>query len=520
MKQNNLLFSKRNKADKGTSMGEENNNIKGVFGIPQSPSKASNSKNKNKKEEVETNKNKNKNNEKKIQKVADDYLKNTTSNNRLAILQKETNKLKEKIKSLEEKISKERNDLIKEINQIDEETKKNNTTIKKLSTQFNKQIEVLKKYEENLIIKTKKRSRDKTKSNEEIEKDIKLIEAQIKVFEKRANLYEEDYNLSVKRAEKKENTENELQETLNELNEEISSLKEVIQIMKETDVEHKHCKYNNKKLLEKFKAMNKAYEYELKMAKLLALSEITDEKEEKNGEDNEIEEEEDNETKAVNDEKNILPRIQNLKFSPGTDAALESKIIRKNQIGITHNKSNSINLYKKLSSEFNNNNDRYILEANKNIRINQSNGSIRTEGNFLFKDYENNLLKRIIPIKMINNYKDKFNTLLKHKNEMHEKFKNESCDMKHENLLINNKKDFNTLKIKETNRRNILLSFKSHKLKEKVNLMKKNIKDIIKEIKKEEEKLKRGEKEAKRIEIYFKELSSNTKKTKNPVNET
>ena len=519
MKQNNLLFSKRNKADKGTSMGEENNNIKGVFGIPQSPSKTSNSKNKNKKEEVEINKNQNQNNEKKIQKVADDYLKNATSNNKLASLQKETNKLKEKIKSLEEKISKERNDLIKEINKIDEETKKNNTTIKKLSTQFNKHIEVLKKYEESLIIKTKKRTKDKTKSNEEIEKDIKLIEAQIKVFEKRANLYEEDYNLSVKRAEKKENTENELQETLSELNDEISSLKEVIQIMKKTDVEHKHCKYNNKKLLEEFKAVNKAYEYELKMAKLLALYEISNEKEEKNDEDNEIEEEEDNEAKAVNDEKNILPRIQNLKFSPGTDAALESKIIRKNQIGITHNKSNSIKLYKKLSSEFNNN-DRYILEANKNIRINQSNGNIKTEGNFLFKDYENNLLKRIIPIKMINNYQDKFNTLLKHKNEIHEKFKNESSDMKHENLLINNKKDFNTLKIKEANRRNILLSFKSHKLKEKVNLMKKNIKDIIKEIKKEEEKLKRGEKEGKRIELYFKGLSNNKKKTKNPVNET
>ena len=124
-----------------------------------------------------------------------------------------------------------------------------------------------------------------------------------------------------------------------------------------------------------------------------------------------------------------------------------------------------------------------------------------------------------MPPKMIDNYQNKFNTILKQKNELQEKFKNESCEMRNGNIMLSNKKDFNTLKIKETNRRNAILNLQYHKIEEKVNMMKKNIKDIQRLIQKEDDKLKKSEKEGKRIEIYFKGKKGKKKKTKKPISE-
>ena len=460
MKHNNLLFSKRQKSDKGTSMGDEIDNIKGVFGVSQGGSQDVNKKNKNEKEvkeTKETKEKKGKNNETQIEKVADGYVKKSTPDT-LEDLQNETKSLLKQIKKLQEEIDKERNELISDIKEKDEDLKKNNAIVKKLSDQFNKQIEVLKQYENKLVINTKKRSRDTIKSQEEAQKEIQLIDNQIKIFEKRAAKCQADYILSQKIAIKKEKQEGELQETLKELNEDISVLKTDIQKLKEISIEHIHCKQKNKQIIEEFKAVNKAYEYEIKMAKVLALKEIEEEKEEKDENDNEEKDEGgDNEVKAISDTKNVLPIIQNLKFNPGVDAVLESKIIKRNNVGVKHNKSNSISIYKQISNEFNDS-ERYIKEANKNIRINQSNSNLKTEGNFLFKDYESNVLKRIMPPKMIDNYQNKFNTILKQKNELQEKFKNESCEMRNGNIMLSNKKDFNTLKIKETNRRNAILN--------------------------------------------------------------
>lgn len=518
MKHNNLLFSKRQKSDKGTSMGDDSDNIKGVFGVSQGASKDANEKNKNTKEGKETAEKKGKTNEAQIQKVANDYLKKSSPDT-LEDMQKETKRLRGRLEILKKEINKEREESINIIKEKDEILKKTNVKVKKLSDEFNQKIEVLKQYEDSLVIKTKKRSRDEIKSQEEVEKEIKLVDAQIQIFEKRALKCKSDYQLSKRIAKIKEKQGNELQEQLTELNEEISTLNEDIKKLKETDVIHKHCKLNNQKIIDEFKAVNKAYEYEIKMAKILALNEIAEEKDLKDPKDNEIEEEADNQEKALMEEKNVLPIIHNLKFNPETDAALEAKIIRKNKVGVKHNKSNSTYLYKQVSKEFNNS-EKHIIEANKYIRINQSNGNLKTEGNYLFNDYESNILKKILPQKMINNYQEKFNTILKQKNELREKFKNESCDMKNGNILLNNKKDFNSLQIKETNRRNAMLNLQYHKIEEKVNIMKKNIKDIQRLIQREDDKLRKSEKEGKRIEIYFKGFSGKKKKTKKPINET
>lgn len=509
--QSNLLFSKRkqnDKSDKGTSMGEENNNSNGLLGASQK-----NQKNNNTEEKSETNENKKENNETKIQKVAENYLK-TEEPVSLADLQRRTQKLKDKIKLLEEKIAKERNEVIQDINKYNEEINQNNVQVKKLSNQFNKQIEALKKYEESLNVKEKKKPKTIIKSKEEIEKQMDIVDTQIAIYEQRAKKCEEDYNNSLKVAEKKENAENELQVALSRLNDQISTLKSDLDDMRKTDIEHKHCKRSNRLLLEKFNGVNKAYQYELRLAKLLALNEMED----RHQKDNEIIEEGDSEAKAIKDAKNILPLIHSINFNPNAMIALEAKIIQRNKVGVKCNKSNSINLYKKISKEFNLS-DNYIIEANKNICINQSNGSLKTDDN-LFKDYEHNLLRRIIPEKMMNNYEEKYYTILKQKNDFREKFKNESCDIKNENMLLNNKKDFNNLKLKESNRKNAILNLKKHKLEQKVKQMIKNCQEIKKLIKKEEEKLVKGEKEAKRIEIYFKEMTGKKKKAKKSFDET
>ena len=83
----NLLFSKREKADKATSMGEKQENSEVLLGMSKKNQKKQNSKNKeaNKEEEKKDNENKNKDkgkkkkDENKIEKTGNELIKKTSS---------------------------------------------------------------------------------------------------------------------------------------------------------------------------------------------------------------------------------------------------------------------------------------------------------------------------------------------------------------------------------------------------------------------------------------------------------
>ena len=525
-------------------MGQETQTNQGLLGNPQNNQQDSTTKKKKKKTNKQNAEN-DTDNENQIERASNGYLK-STSTNKLANLKNENIKLNSDLETLASDMEKERENFIKELGQKEKEFAEKNSEMKKISIKYLKNLETLKKYEKNLVVKTKDNPKSKVKSEEEIKNEIKLIEKQIKKYEERANIYKQDYEKSKMTSEKEEKKEQELEGVLSKLNEEIEPLEREVNKLKNILLIHQNCKANSDKLIEEYTSLNKSYQYEIKRAKNLALLEIKegldyDEEQKKDDKENNnkgknrlknIQEkrkkeknnnnkmkdnknkEDENDTKenAKKDMDNFLPKIKNLKFSDlSPSAQLEKKIIKKNKIGINKSPTNNIaiGLYKKLNEEYNDN-ERYIKEANKNIRIESMRKNLKTEENPLFNDYENKMMQKVLSPDIYKSCQDKLNNIIKEKKDIKKKFE-ESYEMKNNNLKIIGDKDFNKLRLKEMERKKAVLEKKCRVLVSKVNDMKKNIKDVKKMIKREEEKIKKRDNERKRIEIYYKRLNENPK---------
>ena len=544
------LFSKREKEDKSTSMGKESEVKNGGTVVSKNPSQKPETENKEgngKKEKVNgKNEKGNKTNENVVQKVDDTTLVNSVN---LRDLQAETRKLQNTIKKLEESISKERNEIINETQEKDYIQTEQNQEIKKITKEYKKNLELLKSYDKILSekeIKLKKNKKDK--NEEELKKEISLVESQVKKFEDRAGQAKENYNKYIRKYETKENQESKLQENLNYLNDELSELNNVVNDLKKMELDHKRCKINIRRLKEEYELA----ESKLKKAQKYALSKNDVIDEDKNNDEN-MEEGDDSEEKAESDEKNLLPKIQNIKFNvnPDNSAALEWKIIKKNKLGLRTNRSSIINVYSKLNTEFdiqerdenekkkkekykeiyeiqmknkknkNKNKDKKSLDNAVKIR-NKSYSNIKTEGNYLFKEKENKLLQKLLPssLNLVDKYQNKFNEMEKQKKEIEKKYNEEINGINKQKFLLNNQNDFNALKMRESNQRQNLLNIKYHKLREKIRILKKQIKDVEDAISKEDKKIKVKDKEAKRLKIYYDGMRQAQEGIKVKVNET
>ena len=544
------LFSKREKEDKSTSMGKESEVKNGGTVVSKNPSQNPETENKEgngKKEKVNgKNEKGNKTNENVVQKVDDTTLVNPVN---LKDLQAETRKLQNTIKKLEESISKERNEIINETQEKDYIQAEQNQEIKKITKEYKKNLELLKSYDKILSekeVKLKKNKKDK--NEEELKKEISLVESQVKKFEDRAGQAKENYNKYIRKYETKENQESKLQENLNYLNDELSELNNVVNDLKKMELDHKRCKINIRRLKEEYELA----ESKLKKAQKYALSKNDVIDEDKNNDEN-MEEGDDSEEKAESDEKNLLPKIQNIKFNvnPDNSAALEWKIIKKNKLGLRTNRSSIINVYSKLNTEFdiqerdenekkkkekykeiyeiqmknkknkNKNKDKKSLDNAVKIR-NKSYSNIKTEGNYLFKEKENKLLQKLLPssLNLVDKYQNKFNEMEKQKKEIEKKYNEEINGINKQKFLLNNQNDFNALKMKESNQRQNLLNIKYHKLREKIRILKNQIKDVEDAISKEDKKIKVKDKEAKRLKIYYDGMRQAQEGIKVKVNET
>ena len=186
MKRKQLLFSKRDKAEKATTMGEDSENQGGNLGLPNNNSKQENNPN------INNNENKNQN-----------QIENITNGVSYEPKQKKQKKpLEQELKELQKKLEEERNYSITETNRLNDEDNKKNIELKKLTTTYNNLIQALKAYDQSLIIRTRKISKYKQKSEEEIKKEIKVAENQIKDYEKRANYNKENYQIFKQQVEK------------------------------------------------------------------------------------------------------------------------------------------------------------------------------------------------------------------------------------------------------------------------------------------------------------------------------
>ena len=497
MRRKQLLFSKRDKAEKSTTMGEDGENQGGNLGIPNNNSQQDSNADKTPKGQ-----NKNYNNgETQIENISNEVLYDPKQ-------KKQKKSLDEELIELQKQLEEERVNSINEANRLNEEDNKKNAELKKLTTIYNNLIQTLKTYDQSLVIRTRKISKYKQKSEEEIKKDIKITETQIKNYEKRANYNKENYQLFKQQVEKEKNKENDLKSVLNNLKEDISSSNEEIKYLKLTSNNHLFCNNENRKLKERLANLNTAYQYEIKRAKQLELMDI----ETKGEDDQEIKEEYDkidDKAKAEEDEKNLLPRINVLKFRGENMQKLEMKILKINKIGVNKSEiiGNAINCYKKLNTEYNDN-DRYKEKEKKNRNVRKIKyNETKIPENYLFTEKEEKIMEKVLPENMYNSCKIKFNDILQQKKELEEQLKTESNNIKIENDDMANKCDFNKMELKTQKLDSLKLVLKSQKLREKINLIKQDIKAMKEKIDKEQKKLN----EENKINMYYRNLQGNKK---------
>ena len=497
MRRKQLLFSKRDKAEKSTTMGEDGENQGGNLGIPNNNSQQDSNADKTPKVQ-----NKNYiNGETQIENISNEVLYDPKQ-------KKQKKSLDEELIELQKQLEEERVNSINEANRLNEEDNKKNTELKKLTTIYNNLIQTLKTYDQSLVIRTRKISKYKQKSEEEIKKDIKITETQIKNYEKRANYNKENYQLFKQQVEKEKNKENDLKSVLNNLKEDISSSNEEIKYLKLTSNNHLFCNNENRKLKERLANLNTAYQYEIKRAKQLELMDI----ETKGEDDQEIKEEYDkidDKAKAEEDEKNLLPRINVLKFRGENMQKLEMKILKINKIGVNKSEiiGNAINCYKKLNTEYNDN-ERYKEKEKKNRNVRKIKyNETKIPENYLFTEKEEKIMEKVLPENMYNSCKIKFNDILQQKKELEEQLKTESNNIKNENDDIANKCDFNKMELKTQKLDSLKLVLKSQKLREKINLIKQDIKAMKEKIDKEQKKLN----EENKINMYYRNLQGNKK---------
>ena len=478
MKRKQLLFSKREKAEKSTTMGQEDENLGNNLGLPNNNSQLSENKNNSNAQEQNAQQN---NENKKIEKVSNEVFNNENKK------KKSKKDLKKELEKLKKELENERKESISKVNEL--------------------LIDVLKTYEQSLVVRTRNISKKK-ETEEDIKKHIKALEAQIKSYEERSNIVEEDFNKFKKYVKIEKNKENDLNTELTDLNSQISDKNQEIKNLKITSNAHLYCASENKKLLDKFSALNTTYQYELKRAKQLALIELG-----KGEADQQIEEEYDqldDKAKAEEDQKNFLPKIKVLKYKGEKMQKLEMKIIKRNKIGI--NKSNEIGnclkYYRKLNTEMNDE-DAYKRNQKKyNSLIRQNNiDEIHSEGNYLFDKEDEKIMEKILPEEKFNSYRNKFEEMLLQKKEAEEVMKTDCDAIKKENETIFNKCEYNNMELKNKKIDNLQLVMKSQKLRDKINNIKQIIKQFREKINKEDKKLK----EENRINNYYKKLKESQK---------
>ena len=497
MRRKQLLFSKREKAEKSTTMGEDNENASGNLGLPNNNEQMPEA---NNDQTPQENKNmKNNDEQKKIEKVS-----NETFNNE-AEKKKPKKNLNEELDKLKKELAKEREESILKVTILNEEDIQKNMELKILTNKFNSMLQILKSYEQNLVIRTRNISKNK-KTEEEIKKRIKVTEAQIESFQERKNTIENEYNSFKKKVESDKNKENELNIELNDLKSQIQEINDEIKNLKIISNIHFYCASENRKLLEKFAALNTSYQYELKRAKQLALIELK-----KDEDDQLIKEEYDKmseNAKAEENEKNVLPKIKVLKLRGENLQKLEMKIIKRNKIGI--NKSSEIGrgikYYNKLNTELNEREKYEKQKYNSLIRKNKY-SEIQIEDNNLFNENEEKIMEKVLPEEMLNNYKNKYNDIYLLKKEAEDKLKTDSNTIKRENETINNKCEYNKMQLKNKKVENLKLVMKSQKLRDKINSLKQKIQSLQGKIAKEKKKLK----EEDRMNNYYKKLQKNQK---------
>ena len=501
MQKKQLLISKREKPEKSTSMGEETKNSNEISEFNQII--------KENNDNINDNSHHTRNNQ-------NNKEEQTTSYEVKILTEKEktisTDDLTKELEELKQKLKEERNKSIIIINELNLKDNELNKEINNLYKKFKILIQKLKIYDKSLVLKTKLLSKiSRTKITEkELKDEIIIKEAQIKLYEKMSYFAKNNYEKLEKNAKKKKDKENTLSDILSKIKNDIEALELQNQKLKIIYNIHLNCEKENKLLIDKYHILETDYNYELKRAKQLDLIKIKEKEE-----DDEVIEEEydqlDEKAKAQKDAK-FLPQLKILKYKGEKLRKLEEQILRINKIGQIKNnvEGNAIKLYKKIDKIFRNK-EYHIIRANSYIRKNRK-IDIVYDDNYLFSENDAKIMEKVIPEKMLVNYKNKYNDILQYKIETQKNINKKSDLIKNESEKFANKFEYRNNRLKDIKMDKLILIIKSQKLRDKINILKRKIKEIKEQIIKEEKKLQEKDNKNKRIYLFFKDFADNKNK--------
>ena len=429
--------------------------------------------------------------------------------------------LNNELEELKKKLKEERIESLTKINELNLKEIEINKKIKNIYKHTINLIQKLKLQNKNVTIDPKFLTRNKNKkTEEEIKNDIKVKEAQIKLYITKANYVKNSFEKNAKNFEEDIKKEKTLEDLVLKFKSEIELKESQIRNLKKIYIIHLNCPKEKKSLIDKYNFIESDYRYELKRAEQLSKIKMK----EKDEEDDIIEEEYDkldDRGKMERDERILLPRLKGLlKFRGEKIQKLEEKIIKLNKIGQFKNevKGNVTSLYKKIENIYKNNkynnNNRYFRNSNTNNNIRKIK-QINIDGGerYLFSDNDAKIMKKVIPDKMFISFNKKYDDLFKNKIETQKIINKERCQLHNTSEILFNKYLFKMFEIKNVKMDKIQLTVRSQKLREKISNLKRNITEIKFKLKKQEKKLKEKEKETKRINLYFKHLQIDEKKS-------
>ena len=424
--------------------------------------------------------------------------------------------LNNELEEFKKKLKEERIESLTKINELNLKEIEINKKIKNIYKHTIKLIQKLKLQNKNVTINPKFLTKNKNKkTEEEIKNDIKVKEAQIKLYITKANYVKNSYEKNAKNFEEDINKEKTLEDLLLKFKSEIELKESQIRNLKKIYIIHLNCPKEKKSLIDKYNFIESDYKYELRRAEQLSKIKMK----EKDEEDDIIEEEYDkldDKGKMEKEERSLLPRLKGLlKFRGEKIQKLEKKIIKLNRIGQFKNdvKGNVTGLYRKIEKIYKNNN-RYFRNSNTNNNI-RKNKQINIDAGerYLFSDNDAKIMKKVIPDKMFYSFNKKYDELFENKIKTQKIINKERCQLHNTSEILFNKYLYKMFELKNVKMDKIQLTVRSQKLREKISNLKRNITEIKFKLKKQEKKLKEKEKETKRINLYFKHLQIDEKKS-------
>ena len=455
--------------------------------------------------ETSTEKNSNGHNTKRIDKI----LSNSEDSQELNKLQSKTIELNEKLEKLNSDIELEKNLLIEETNQLNIDIIEKGLEIKDLASENNDLMSQLKGIKSNLDDKMKigeiflKKMEDIKKEEKKLKKNIEVKEKQIELASKSQNIVARDYNRIKKLAENNEEEKesilalelDNLEKYKIELEKENRNLRKIIK-------EHKSCNKQIARLTNKLNVVTNSYQFEQKKANMIETNKLN------------LEEKKEQIKEKIKKEKED-------RYNSNRSLSYCDDVRRKVLEVMKQKKSENYLVSTRANTYIND------ICNNLSIQQQQKSGKIKNSNNYDYNSKQKNLftegeqmqLISIIPPSILNEFKERFDSLENERYELFDKMKKNHNIQ--ENKINSVKIKLNYTELHKKEQKILQTDLNSHLTKkiQDINKIKREINKIAREYNSWNKMLKVKNNENTKLNKYIRNLKNKNREEEEGNNE-